>query len=253
MRLAHDQAQETIRIKSEFLANMSHEIRTPMNGIMGMNALMLMTDLTPAQRRYAEVVQTSAETLLTIFDDILDIAKLEAGGVQIAAGTFDLDFLMEAVVAAAQPQADRKGLALVIDADGQSWPPVRGDAQRLRKVLGHLVGNAVKFTDSGGVLVCLRRRPVTPDQTAVRIEVMDTGLGVDAEARETLFEPFRQADGSMTRRHGGMGLGLAISRHAVQLMGGTIGMEDRPGGGSIFWVELSLPNAMQAVRTETAA
>ena len=243
MGQAHDLAQEASRIKSQFLSNMSHEIRTPMNGVVGMNSLLLMTDLTPAQRRYAEVVRASADSLMAIFDDILEIAKLEAGGVAIDSAAFSLDALVREVAAEAQPEARRKGLDLVVQGDLQPWPPLLGDAARIHKVLGHLVGNAIKFTDAGQVRVDLRRQGGEPGRAQVRIEVIDTGIGVGAEAKQTLFEPFRQADGSTTRRHGGTGVGLAICQHAVRLMGGAIGVTDRPGGGSIFWVEFSLPEA----------
>ena len=145
--------------------------------------------------------------------------------------------------AEAQPEARRKGLDLVVQGDLQPWPPLLGDAARIHKVLGHLVGNAIKFTDAGQVRVDLRRQGGEPGRAQVRIEVIDTGIGVGAEAKQTLFEPFRQADGSTTRRHGGTGVGLAICQHAVRLMGGAIGVTDRPGGGSIFWVEFSLPEA----------
>ena len=246
---AHDLAQEANRIKSQFLSNMSHEIRTPMNGIVGMNSLLLMTDLTPAQRRYAEVVQASADGLMAIFDDILDIAKLEAGGVEIDAVAFNLDEMVREVEAEAQPAVRRKGLTLSVYSDVKAWPPLLGDSVRLRQVLSHLVDNAIKFTDTGQVLVDLRRRPAEAGQIRVRIEVSDTGIGVSAEDKPSLFEPFRQGDGSMTRRHGGTGVGLAICHHAVRLMGGTIGVMDRSGGGAIFWVELSLPEATKQAQT----
>ncbi len=249
MAQAHALAQEANRIKSEFLANMSHEIRTPMNGIIGMNALLMMTGLTPAQRRYAEVVQTSADSLMEMFDNILDIAKLEAGGVEIASTRFSLDDLLRAVEDEAQPAARRKGLDLLVDSDRQPWPPLLGDPAKIRKLLSHLVSNAIKFTDAGQVRVDLRRRATPEGKTWVRIEVIDTGIGVSAAARQGLFEPFHQADGSTTRRHGGTGIGLAICQHAIRLMGGAIGLLDRPGGGSIFWVELALPDAPAEAQT----
>jgi signal transduction histidine kinase len=243
---AHDLAQEASRIKSEFLANMSHEIRTPMNGILGMNALLLMTSLTPAQTRYAEVVQGSAEGLMAIFNDILDVAKLEAGAVEMASIDFDLAALLRAVEAEHRPGALAKGLELALVLDQKDWPRLMGDPGRLRQVLAHLVANAVKFTDAGRVTLAVRGRAEGGARTFVRIEVADTGAGVAPELRPALFEPFRQGDGGATRRHGGAGLGLAICRHAVRLMGGAIGVSDREGGGSVFWVELSLPEAPAA-------
>ena len=243
MAKARDLAQEANRIKSEFLANMSHEIRTPMNGILGMNALMLMTSLTPAQTRYAEVIQSSAEGLMTIFNDILDVARLEAGAVEMAQAEFDLDVLLRAVETQARPEAQAKGLAFEVAGCDGSWARLVGDAARIRQVLAHLVGNAVKFTDQGEVRVDVWRWSLDDGRTRLRIDVVDTGPGVPAELKSALFEPFRQADGSTTRRHGGAGLGLAICRHAADLMGGAVGVWDRPGGGSIFWLELTLPNA----------
>jgi signal transduction histidine kinase len=247
---ANDLARDADRIKSEFLANMSHEIRTPMNGIIGMNSLMLMTDLTPTQQRYADVIQNSAEGLMTIFNDILDVARLEAGAVPIAQGEFDLDELLRGVDAHARGDALAKGLAFEVKAGVGSWPQVVGDAARLRQVLVHLVDNAVKFTDSGRVAVEVRRKALSAGRTAIRIEVTDTGPGVPQEFQSALFEPFRQADGGATRRHGGAGLGLAICRHTVRLMGGAIGVADRPEGGAVFWVELTLPDAAQAAPAE---
>jgi signal transduction histidine kinase/NO-binding membrane sensor protein with MHYT domain len=246
MAKARDLAREANRIKSEFLANMSHEIRTPMNGILGMNSLMLMTRLTPAQTRYAEVIQSSAEGLMTMFNDILDVARLEAGAVAMTQAEFDLGALLSTVETQARPQAAAKGLAFEVAAGDGAWPSLAGDAARIRQVLAHLVGNAVKFTDRGEVRVEVSRRGLDGGRTQIRVEVIDTGPGVPAELKTALFEPFRQADGGATRRHGGAGLGLAICRHTAELMGGAVGVSDRPGGGSIFWLELSLPNAPHA-------
>jgi signal transduction histidine kinase len=253
MAQARDLAQEANRIKSEFLANMSHEIRTPMNGILGMNALMLMTALAPAQKRYAEVIQSSAEGLMTMFNDILDVARLEAGAVEMAKNELDLGELLSGVEARVRPEAEAKGLGFgVADADG-AWPTLLGDAPRIRQILTHLVGNAVKFTDEGEVRVQVWRWQLDDGQTRVRVDVIDTGPGVPAELKSVLFEPFRQADGSTTRRHGGAGLGLAICRHTAQLMGGAVGVTDRPGGGSIFWLELTLPSAPRRPAAQAAA
>jgi signal transduction histidine kinase len=254
MARAHGLAREADQIKSEFLANMSHEIRTPMNGIIGMNSLMLMTGLTPTQQRYAEVIQSSAEGLMTIFNHILDVARLEAGAVEMAQVQFDLDELVRGVDGPARGDALAKGLAfeLKAGAGAGAWPRVVGDAARLREVLVHLVDNAVKFTDAGKVAVELRRKALSSGRTAIRIEVSDTGPGVPQELQSALFEPFRQADGGATRRHGGAGLGLAICRHTVHLMGGGIGVADRPEGGAIFWVEFTLPNAPQQAAARAA-
>jgi len=253
MARAHELAREADQIKSEFLANMSHEIRTPMNGIIGMNSLMLMTDLTPTQQRYAGVIQTSAEGLMTIFNDILDVARLEAGAVEMAQVQFDLDDLLRGVESQARGDALAKGLAFEVKAGEGAWPGVVGDPARLRQVLVHLLHNAVKFTDAGRVAVDVRRKALSAGRTAMRIEVTDTGPGVPKALQSALFEPFRQADGGATRRHGGVGLGLAICRHTVHLMGGGIGVADRPEGGAVFWVELTLPNAQPAAAAQAAA
>jgi len=252
MARAHDLAREADRIKSEFLANMSHEIRTPMNGILGMNALMLMSGLTASQQRYAQVIQSSAEGLMTIFNDILDVARLEAGTVAMAEAEFDFGDLLSGIEAQARPEAEAKGLAFEMDtavSEG-AWPRFTGDVARLRQVLSHLVDNAVKFTDEGEVRVEVSRLTVE-GRTHLRVDVLDTGPGVPADLKSVLFEPFRQADGSTTRRHGGIGLGLAICHHSVRLMGGAVGVMDRPEGGSIFWLELTLPHAQ--VRAAAAA
>jgi signal transduction histidine kinase/NO-binding membrane sensor protein with MHYT domain len=252
MAQARDLAREADRIKSEFLANMSHEIRTPMNGILGMNALMLMSGLNPAQQRYAQLIQSSAEGLMTIFNDILDVARLEAGAVEMAKAEFDFGELLSGIDAQVRPAAEAKGLAFEVGAAAgdRSWPRFMGDAARLRQVLAHLVGNAVKFTDQGEVRVEVSHLSVD-GRTHMRVDVLDTGPGVPAELKSALFEPFRQADGSTTRRHGGVGLGLAICQHSVRLMGGAVGVTDRPQGGSIFWLELTLPHAR--VREAAAA
>jgi signal transduction histidine kinase len=223
-----------------------------MNGILGMNALMLMTGLTPAQQRYAQVIQSSAEGLMTIFNDILDVARLEAGTVETKQSEFDFRELLGAVEAEVRPQAEAKGLALEIGAGDGAWPRFVGDAGRLRQVLAHLVGNAVKFTDQGEVRVEVGRLP-QEGATHIRVDVLDTGPGVPAELKSTLFEPFSQADGSTTRRHGGVGLGLAICRHSVQLMGGAVGVMDRPEGGSIFWLELPLAHVQPSSVAQAAA
>jgi len=243
MAQAHDLAQEASLIKSQFLANMSHEIRTPMNGILGMNALLMMTSLTPAQKRYAEVVQSSADNLMAIFNDIIDVARLEAGAVEMASVTFDLRDLLREAEAEHRPAARAKGLELALALDDREGSWMLGDPARLRQVVAHLLSNAVKFTDAGEVTLAMRSRALNAGRTWFRIEVSDTGSGVAPDLKQALFEPFRQADGGATRRHGGAGLGLAICRHAVRLMGGAIGVLDRDGGGSVFWVELTLPNA----------